>query len=124
MREAIQLVESQTVWPAFNLGEHAAGKREIRVWKGCLDYQSGHAPAPKPQLAEIISAALPLMGVAPPASVTIAGADLARRFCLARVTIGKLIAAGELREVGRHSQNESPRVAYTSAAQFLERRVL
>jgi hypothetical protein len=119
-----------TAWlrlrPAWNLAVSAIGKRKIHLWRVAVE--SGlptQDAAPEPDLAAIIAAALPMLGIAPAATVTISAVDLAFRFCVGQGLISKLLAAGELREIGRHSPiNETPRISYASAAAFLERRVL
>jgi hypothetical protein len=123
---AIEMVEDHILWPAFNLATRAGGQREIRIWRGCVEqYQPGQPPAPKPNLPDIITATLPLLGMTPAASATIPGADLARRFCLDGESIARLIALGELREVGRRNlAYQTPRISYVSVAQFLERRLV
>lgn len=123
---AVELVENHVLWPCFNLARLTTGKRKIHVWRGSVEaWQPGQLDTSRPDLAVIIAAALPLLGVAPATSVTIRAVELGRRFCLGAETISNFIRAGELLEVGRHDPaRESPRVSYVSAASFLERRVL
>jgi hypothetical protein len=123
-RAAVELVENRILAPAWNLASSEMGRRTIRVWRGSVETWNDGPTGPKPDLQNVIRAALPMTGVADIAKVTIPGADLARRFCLSRMFIPVLIKAGEFREVGRHGMNQTGRVSYASAKSFLERRCL
>jgi len=122
---AMDLVEDGRLFPAFNIARVATGKREVRVWRGAIEsWRPDGPPPPRPALESVIGASLPILGVAPASNVTIVGIDLVRRWSVGRLFICRLIDAGELREVGRHGNNESPRISYASAAKFLERRAI
>jgi hypothetical protein len=130
--EAIEAVDACSLWPAFNLAvldsnltQHDGRRRLIRVWRGAVETFRPGESAPKADVAGVITAVLPPLGVAPPASVTVRAVELAYRWSVSRIHIARLISARELKEVGRHDPvNESPRVSYDSAKRFLEARIL
>ncbi len=123
-REAMELIDDHR-FVAFNVSQHARGRREIRIWRGCVEsYLPGKPRSAKPKLDDVIAGTLPPLGIANPNAAFIRGADLARRVCFSRIMVALLIESGQLREIGKHSGNESPRVAWGSAAQFLRERAL
>ena len=126
-RAAVALIDSQDLWPAFNMSISREGRRSIRVLREAVErWQPDQSKSGRPGIADIVTTAiLPPLGLAPAKAVTIRAAELAFRFCLYRDTFRKFLEAGELTEVGRHNVAcESPRVAYLSVAAFLARRLI
>ena len=119
-------VDEGTLYPCFNLAVRENAAREIRVWRVAVEKFRTGARAALVNLAEVIDAVLPALGMAPVASATIRAVDLAFRWCLNRQTVHRLIRAGELKLVGRWGRGpgQSPRVSYASAVEFLKRRLL
>jgi hypothetical protein len=122
---AIAVVDAGALWPCFNVAVRANSRRLIRVWRdSVVSYEAGKF-VPRPKLAGVIASILPRLGLAPAASVTVKGVELARRFFVKADTISNLTRAGELSEVGTHCRaNQSARISYVSAAKFLERRLV
>jgi hypothetical protein len=123
-RAAVELVENRVLAPAWNLASSEMGRRTIRVWRGSVETWNDGPTGPKQDLENVIRSALPMLGIADLAKVTVPGADLARRFCLSRMFIAVLTRSGLLREVGRHGRSETPRISYLSAKNLLETRIL
>jgi hypothetical protein len=126
LRDALGLVDDQKLWPCFNLSIFTRRNRKVHLFRGSFEsYEPGRMSA-RSNLEAVIAAILPPLGVAPPASATIRGAELQFRWCCSNKQIFLLMKEGELVEVGRrqNSQNDSPRISYASAAAFLERRLL
>jgi hypothetical protein len=123
---AVQLIENQILWPCFNLGVSANGKRHICVWRKAIEtFQPDRTTTQHPKLEQVIADVLPSLGLTRADKATIRGSELYFRWSISLKTFSDLLRAGELREVGkRASPCESPRIAWTSAAEFLKRRLL
>jgi hypothetical protein len=68
--ELIEEVDARILRPAFNLAVLDSRRRMIRVWRGAIEnFQPGEA-SPKGDVASVITAILPPLGIAPPASVS------------------------------------------------------
>jgi hypothetical protein len=120
----LELAEQGEFW-TFNLATRTEGRRKLHVTRSFAETFERDRIPPRGNLQSEIALALPPLGIAPAAKVTVRATELARRWCLDADSINVLIRAGELQQIGTHSPaNESPRVSYTSAAEFLERRAL
>ncbi len=125
--EILSKIESGEIYPAWNVAVNPARpRREVRIWRdAAVQFQSPNAVNPVAKLEDIITAALPPLGMNSPRTADIKLRELAYRFSVSDLHLVNLIVFGALRESGpRSKKTESRRVAYESAAQFLMGRVL
>jgi hypothetical protein len=124
--ETLVHVENHLLYPSFNLATSADGRRKIHIYsKAILQFQPGQKPGDSSQLSLVITAILPPLGMTPPGKARIRRTELSRNWCVSPETLTNLIRAKELCEVGHRSfRNDTLFIGYTSAASFLERRVL